>query len=148
MEKDIVETGFVRAGFTTHAEPIDHTSRCFWVPASIRHEVQNGASPGSSRHSFFVYGGVNINPRLNVLYQKVGPNGEHLKFGITKNPATRYSAAELGGGSLKIVAQGSRKEMLKLERSVHETLPIGPQERQSHYVGIQAAKGYKVPPYI
>jgi RHS repeat-associated protein len=28
---------------------------------------------------------------LTYLYQKVGRYGEHLKFGITKNPATRYT---------------------------------------------------------
>ncbi|MBX9703203.1 MAG: hypothetical protein K2X39_03530 [Silvanigrellaceae bacterium] len=83
----------------------------------------------------------------NVLYQKIGPNGEHLKFGISKNPGTRYTATELNGGKLKIIAQGSRKEMLRLERNLHSTLPIGPEERQKGYINIQAAKGYKIPPY-
>jgi RHS repeat-associated protein len=51
------------------------------------------------------------------LYQKVGTAGEHLKFGITGNPATRYTAAELNGGQLRIIAQGERSEMLSLESS-------------------------------
>jgi hypothetical protein len=62
------------------------------------------------------------------LYQKVGAQGEHLKFGVTRDPATRYTKAKLGGGRLKIVAQGQRSEMLKLERKLHETPPIGPEE--------------------
>ncbi len=58
------------------------------------------------------------------LYQKVGAGGEHLKFGITVNPATRYTAAELQGGQLRILAQGERSEMLGLERRLHETLDL------------------------
>jgi len=145
--------------------------QCFWVPASVRHEVRQDEKTGLSRYSFFVYGGVNVQPRVNVingvngalkgnavgggsfnnsncvLYQKVGENGEHFKFGITKNPGSRYSATELNGGRLKIVAQGSRQEMLELERKVHATLPIGSEERQKGYINMQASKGYKVPPY-
>ena len=145
--------------------------KCFWVPASVRHEVRKDPETGQSRYSFFVYGGVNIQPRINVvqggnaplngnavgggalannnsvLYQKVGPNGEHLKFGITKNPGSRYTTNELNGGRLKIIAQGSRQEMLRLERDTHSTLPIGPEERQKGYINMQTTKGYKAPPY-
>lgn len=81
------------------------------------------------------------------LYQKVGALGEHLKFGITKNPATRYTQQELGGGSLRIIGQGERSEMLSLERQLHETLPIGPQERQLFYIQKQVENGLKPPPY-
>lgn len=81
------------------------------------------------------------------LYQKVGAQGEHLKFGITKNPATRYTQEELGGGRLRIIGQGERSEMLSLERQLHETLPIGPQERQLFYIQKQIEKGLKPPPY-
>ena len=42
----------------------------------------------------------------SYLYQKVGPLGEHLKFGITNNPATRYTAEQLAGSRLRILAQG------------------------------------------
>ena len=81
------------------------------------------------------------------LYQKVGPFGEHLKFGITKNPATRYTNEELGGGRLRFIAEGPRKEMLKLERDLHETLPIGPEEAQHFYIQRQIEKGLSPPPY-
>ena len=82
------------------------------------------------------------------LYQKVGANGEHLKFGITKNPATRYTKEELNGGRLKIIGQGSRKDMLQLERNLHETLPIGPEEGQKVYIQKQVEQGLKPPPYV
>jgi hypothetical protein len=81
------------------------------------------------------------------LYEKVGANGEHLKYGTTKNPLTRYTQTQLGGGRLKILASGEKSEMLSLERNLHETMPIGPEEGQSFYKDIQAQKGYSVPPY-
>lgn len=84
---------------------------------------------------------------LTYLYQKVGATGEHLKFGITNNPLTRYTQQELAGGRLRILAQGARDEMLKLERSLHMNLPIGPEEGQKIYLEIQKAKGLKIPPY-
>lgn len=87
------------------------------------------------------------NPNVTYLYQKVGAQGEHLKFGITDNPATRYSAAELNGGRLRIIGQGERSELLGLERQLHETLPIGPEERQLFYIQKQIEKGLKPPPY-
>jgi hypothetical protein len=81
------------------------------------------------------------------LYQKLAAGGEHLKFGITDNPATRYTAAELNGGSLNIIAQGQRSDMLSLERNLHSTLPIGPEEGQLFYIQQQTAKGLIPPPY-
>jgi len=82
-----------------------------------------------------------------VLYQKLGSAGEHLKYGITKNPATRYTSKEMNGGSLNILARGSKQDMLALERSLHETLPIGPEEGQSFYIQKQIADGLRPPPY-
>jgi len=84
---------------------------------------------------------------LNYLYQKVGKDGKHLKFGITKNPETRYTKEQLAGGKLRIVASGERQEMLRLEREAHETLPIGPEERQAIYIQKQIEKGLTPPPY-
>ena len=81
------------------------------------------------------------------LYQKVGPNGEHLKYGFTKNPNTRYTKKQLGDGRLRIIAQGSKDDMLALERKLHETLPIGPEEGQLFYIEKQAEQGLKTPPY-
>lgn len=81
------------------------------------------------------------------LYQKLGANGEHLKYGITNNPATRYTQEELAGGRLKILAEGERQQMLQLERGLHETLPIGPQEAQRFYIQKQIEQGLIPPPY-
>ncbi len=83
----------------------------------------------------------------NILYQKVGPKGEHLKFGITKNPNTRYTKEQLGGGRLKEIARGDKKEMLSLERKLHKKLPIGSEEGQKFYIRKQVEQGLKPPPY-
>lgn len=84
---------------------------------------------------------------ITYLYQKVSAAGEHLKFGITNNPLTRYTAEELAGGRLRIVAIGLRQNMLALERKLHETLPIGGEEAQRFYIKIQEALGLRPPPY-
>jgi len=103
-------------------------------------------------HSHFGWVGAFGNDRWatfagTYLYEKVGPNGEHLKYGITDHPETRYTAKEMNGGRLKILAEGERGKMLELERSLHETMPIGPEEGQSGYIDIQVEKGYAPPPY-
>ena len=77
------------------------------------------------------------------LYQKVSKTSEHLKFGITGDPATRYTDAEMAGGKLRIIAKGTRREMLALERKLHKTLPLGPQEKQFQYSRLQRQKNIK-----
>jgi hypothetical protein len=66
---------------------------------------------------------------------------------VTNNPQRRYTLKGLGGGRLKIIARGSRQKMLELERNVHGTLPVGPEEGQSVYIEKQMEKGLKPPPY-
>jgi hypothetical protein len=93
-----------------------------------------------------------VENETHYLYQQVGANGEHLKFGVTDDLVGRYSKAELNGGRLKVIAQGEKSEMLRLERDVHETLPIGPKEGQKFYIQKQVQKGllppsqYQFPP--
>lgn len=82
---------------------------------------------------------------VSYLYQKVGAAGEHLKFGVTDDLVGRYSAGQLNGGSLRVIAQGERSEMLGLERQLHETLPLGPEEGQLFYIQKQVQKGLLPP---
>lgn len=119
----------------------------YLVSSSARqseHEVFN--LEVECEHVYFV-SPLGVLVHNTYLYQKVGPNGQHLKYGITNNPATRYTQAELGGGRLKILANGNRQEMLRLERNLHSTMPIGPEEGQQIYLQIQAANGLTLPPY-
>lgn len=92
-------------------------------------------------------GAAKAESRLTYLYQKLDASGGHLKYGITYSPASRYTSAEMNGGSLKILATGGRGDMLKLERGLHETLPIGPEEKQTFYIQKQVDQGLKPPPY-
>ncbi len=95
-----------------------------------------------------IRGGDAASEATHVLHQKLSSAGEHLKYGIAKIPTTtRYTARELNGGSLNILARGSKRDMLSLERSLHETLPIGPEEGQNFYIQKQLAKGLRPPPY-
>ena len=43
--------------------------------------------------------------------------------------------------------RSAREDMLGLERNLHETLPIGPEEGQSIYIQIQIDKGLTPLPY-
>lgn len=70
-------------------------------------------------------GAAKTEARLTYLYQKLDAAEEHLKYGTTYPPATRYTATEMNGGRLKLLASGNRQDMLKLERKLHENLPIG-----------------------
>ncbi|MFL6247605.1 MAG: RHS repeat-associated core domain-containing protein [Thermoanaerobaculia bacterium] len=79
--------------------------------------------------------------RTYYLYQKVSATGQHLKYGITYDLYGRYSPAQLAGGRLRQLAHGPKVEMLRLERGLHSTLPLGPEEGQQIYRTIQRQKG-------
>lgn len=66
---ELAEIGYSNIGLGKQKEPVDLEGKCFWVPACVCHQP----SVGTSRHSFFVYGGVNINPRVNVVPGGNGP---------------------------------------------------------------------------
>jgi len=72
--KDKIEQGFVNVHLNTNAAEPDTQGECFWVPASVRHEVDQD-SPSHSRYSFFVYGGVNVQPRVNMTHGGGGSLG-------------------------------------------------------------------------
>ena len=71
--KEKLETGFQQINLGNHEEPIDMTEKCLWVPASVRHEVKKDDTTGLTRYSFFVYGGVSIQPRINMVSGGGGP---------------------------------------------------------------------------
>ena len=71
--KEKLETGFQQINLGKHEEPIDMTEKCLWVPASVRHEVKKDDTTGLTRYSFFVYGGVSVQPRINMVSGGGGP---------------------------------------------------------------------------
>ena len=77
---------------------------------------------------------------VTYLYQKVGRHVSISSSELRTIPRLLH-AAELNGGSLTIIGQGERSEMLGLERQLHETLPIGPEEGQLFYIQKQVQNG-------
>ncbi|WP_298627854.1 AHH domain-containing protein [uncultured Legionella sp.] len=65
--KDKSESGFAKINLGKEDKEVDLKGECFWVPASVRHDVSKDNTAGTSRHSFFVYGGVNIQSRINII---------------------------------------------------------------------------------
>lgn len=77
---DALATGFVAISLGKHEEPINLEGQCMWVPASVRHEVRKDGA-GLSRYSFFVYGGVNVQPRMNVVKGGAALSGSRVGGG-------------------------------------------------------------------
>lgn len=67
-----LESGFFGINLGKQKAPVDLNGKCFWVPASVRHEPPKDHS-GLSRYSFFVYGGVNIQPQINTAQGSSAP---------------------------------------------------------------------------
>lgn len=142
-----VESSFLAVNFAKSEEEQDLTNKCIWVPASVRHDVRKDDTTGLTTYSFYVYGGVNLQSRITSLYQVVNADGSHGKFGITVNPATRYSARQLDGGTLHVLAEGSRKQMLQTERYMHETIPPGNREgARAHKIYAAIQRGWQADP--
>jgi hypothetical protein len=70
-----------------------------------------------------------------------------MKCHNSRTDPLRPLGEERGGGQLRILTEGPRKDMLQLERNLHQTLPIGPEEAQKFYIQKQIEKGLKPPPY-
>lgn len=73
--KNKLESGFEAINLGKHEEEVNLKDQCFWVPASVHHEVRKEGTTGLARYSFFVYGGVNIQPRMNIVPGGGGPLG-------------------------------------------------------------------------
>ena len=65
------------------------------------------------------------------LYRIEDPSGGLVKWGITADPARRYTSAELGVNKMRIMTYGSRREMSALERWIVERDP-GPKNFEPH----------------
>lgn len=104
------EQGFldIQLGIVTPPEKRDLEDECVWVPASVNHRMDFYSS-GTARNSFFVYGGVSVQPKLNV--QQGGGSFEGVPVNLAraaaggnlppKGPGGKSSASGdfFGGGS-------------------------------------------------
>jgi hypothetical protein len=74
-----------------------------------------------------VHGNSLNSTATNWLYRITDTKtGDLVKWGISQNPARRYSRAELRGKTMELMTSGSRREMINLERWIVERNP-GPQ---------------------
>jgi len=69
--------------------------------------------------------GNKVDGRLATLYEKYDKEGNFLKHGITRheNPAKRYTAKEIDGGTVVRTDRGPRTERIKKERDLVERRP-------------------------
>jgi len=72
-----------------------------------------------------------VDGRPATLYEKYDKDGNFLKHGITKHedPAKRYTAKEIDGGTVVRTDRGPRSDMIKKERDLVERSP-GPDNRE------------------
>lgn len=74
--------------------------------------------------------GTASSPATSYLYRlEDAVTGDYLKTGISKNPLSRYSQTFMRGKRMRILQEGSRREMLNLERFIVERDP-GPLNRE------------------
>ncbi len=67
--------------------------------------------------------GNTLGNQTTYLYARYDAAGNFLKWGITKDLTKRYSAVELAGGKLELIAAGPRSKMARLERQLVEMNP-------------------------
>jgi len=75
------------------------------------------------RNPLKIHGNSMQSSKLTYLYRLETRAGEFLKWGISSNPAGRYSSSYMLNKYLKPIAHGPRRDMLKLERMHVETNP-------------------------
>jgi hypothetical protein len=91
------------------------------------------SNPQSSGNSPAPIHGNSVNsPRTTYLYELVDENGNHLKYGITSNPDTRYTHAFMADKRMLILGEGSRRDMYVLENRLITTNPRGPLQLNNH----------------
>lgn len=65
-----------------------------------------------------VHGNSRLSGRTTWLYELQASDGQFLKYGISINPATRYTKSFMVGKVIDPIASGSRADMLALERQM------------------------------
>ena len=70
-----------------------------------------------------IHGNSAMSSRLAYLYRLDSSAGEFLKWGISQNPAKRYSGTFMLDKQMTIIDSGARSQMLRLERTLTEAQP-------------------------
>ena len=71
-----------------------------------------------------VHGNSLASPRTASLYRLEDAEGNFLKWGVTQDMAKRYPTSFFADGKrIKEIAQGSRADIIRVERGLVETQP-------------------------
>jgi hypothetical protein len=88
------------------------------------------AEGGGAAVEAAVHGNSAASTATSYLYRLTnGESGDLLKWGISKNPGSRYTQGFLQDKSMELMTSGTRREMLDLERFIVERDP-GPLNRE------------------
>jgi hypothetical protein len=85
------------------------------VPRTLGVRSANGIGEAA------VHGNSLLSPRTAYLYRLTDAEGNFLKWGVTQNMATRYSKAFMEDKLMFKFAEGTRADMIRLERGLVET---------------------------
>ncbi|MGH3109500.1 MAG: hypothetical protein ACRDQT_01125, partial [Gaiellaceae bacterium] len=93
--------------------------------AARRIDAAAKAGPGDTATTATrIHGNSASSPATSYLYRvEDAATGEYLKTGISQNPFSRYSQTFMRGKRMQILQEGSRREMLNLERFIVERDP-------------------------
>jgi hypothetical protein len=71
-----------------------------------------------SQANLVIHGNSKLSPKPATLYELYLKDGTFQKYGISQNPATRYSNSFMADKDIFPITSGPRSEMLKLERQM------------------------------
>jgi hypothetical protein len=96
-----------------------------WVSATQRQYggVSSGYRSGYGAWEGRVHGNSRLSQNTAYLYRLEGTDGEHLKWGGSDNPSTRYPEGFMRGKQLVIQDEGQRSLILDIEREMIEIDP-------------------------
>lgn len=77
----------------------------------------------ASENAGLYHGNSKKSTKPAYLHRLEDQNGNLLKWGVTQNPATRYTKGYMRGKVLDPVNIGPRDEILRLERGLVESQP-------------------------
>jgi RHS repeat-associated protein len=85
--------------------------------------VEGIEAEGASLIAKGLHGNSALSSRTAYLYRLTTRGGDLLKWGISYNPAKRYSFSAMLGKRMQVMTSGTRREMLDLERWIVERDP-------------------------
>ena len=119
-----VANGIIKAGEEAGTEGVVNAGALEdWSNVDFEARLAARDNAWESDNAINIHGNSINSPRTAYLYRLETKDGQFLKWGISQNPATRYSKIFLRNKDLEIVQSGARREILQVERNLVETQP-------------------------